>query len=77
MNGLPHQRRAKYTADFSKTGYSDWHVKIAGIPVVRRVTQEGSAAFANWDNAYLYSSFPQKMNVLTIHGEADEVCRLF
>lgn len=66
-------RRAKYSADFSQKGHSDWHVKIAGVPVVRQVTREGSAAFANWDNSYMQRSFPKEMHVLNVHGDADEV----
>ncbi|KAK4705445.1 hypothetical protein P7C70_g772, partial [Phenoliferia sp. Uapishka_3] len=29
--------------------------------------------FADWDNSYLIRSFPQEMDVLSIHGDADEV----
>lgn len=29
--------------------------------------------FAEWDNSYLITTFPQEMDVLTMHGEADLV----
>lgn len=73
MDGLPPGRREKYEEDFGAIGHSDWHVKIAGKKVVRRVTREGSKAFASWDNSYLRTTFPDTMDVLTIHGEADEI----
>lgn len=57
-------------------GYSDWHVKIAGRQIVRRVTIEGSRAFASWDNSYIARSFPREMNVLSVHGEQDEIVPL-
>lgn len=30
-------------------------------------------SFADWDNSYLQSTFPQDIDVLTIHGDADDV----
>lgn len=30
-------------------------------------------SFAEWDNSYLISSFPQEMEVLSIHGDGDLV----
>lgn len=62
-----------FNAGFAKYGYHDWHVKVAGKAVVRRVTPEGAKAFAEWDNSYLIKSFPQDIHVLTCHGEADQV----
>ncbi|KAL8277665.1 hypothetical protein RQP46_009938 [Phenoliferia psychrophenolica] len=64
-------QRKDYKDAFAKQGYFDWVTKVAGKAVSHRVTPEQVQTFAEWDNSYFITSFPQEMDVLTMHGEAD------
>ncbi|KAM0755544.1 alpha/beta-hydrolase [Meredithblackwellia eburnea MCA 4105] len=61
-----------YQEAFKKYGYYDWKVKVAGKEITRRIIPEGVEAFASWNNDFIENDFPQSMDVLNIHGEADK-----
>lgn len=45
-----------FNAGFAKYGYHDWHVKVAGKAVVRRVTPEGvSPVLSDYLKVVFYS----------------------
>ncbi|KAL8280985.1 hypothetical protein RQP46_006664 [Phenoliferia psychrophenolica] len=62
-----------HVAAFAKDGHFDWNVMVAGKMITRRLTPKSVTDFAEWDNSYLIKSFPQEMDCLTMHGEADTV----
>ncbi|ORY78426.1 Alpha/Beta hydrolase protein [Leucosporidium creatinivorum] len=59
--------------EYDKKAVVDWKVKVAGKELSNRVTWEGLRSFAEWNNDYLHHSFPQDIDVLTVHGTADQI----
>jgi len=57
---------------FRKQGYGEWKVKVAGRQVVGKVYPQDLEEFASWDNSYIEDAFPKAVDVLTVHGLADE-----
>jgi hypothetical protein len=62
-----------YEDAIRKQGYGEWKVKVAGKSVIGKVYPEDIDAFASWDNSYIEDAFPKAVDVLTLHGLADEV----
>ena len=62
-----------YEDEIRERGYGAWKVKVAGKHIIGKVTPEGIDAFASWDNSYIEDAFPKAVDVLTIHGLADEI----
>ncbi|KAK4053669.1 hypothetical protein OIV83_001325 [Microbotryomycetes sp. JL201] len=50
-----------------------WKTRVAGADLERPIDAAGLRSFAEWDNAYLQSSFDQSIHVLTVHGTADKI----
>ena len=62
-----------YEDEIRRRGFGEWRVKVAGKHIIGKITTEGIDAFASWDNSYIEEAFPKAVDVLTIHGLADEV----
>jgi uncharacterized protein len=54
-------------------GYADWNVRVAGKPVTGRIYPKDVEKFTTWDTSFVRDLFPSKVDVLTIHGLADNV----
>jgi len=54
-------------------GYADWNVRVAGKPVTGRIYPKDVEKFTTWDTSFVRDLFPSKIDVLTIHGLADNV----
>ncbi|KZT39512.1 hypothetical protein SISSUDRAFT_1045541 [Sistotremastrum suecicum HHB10207 ss-3] len=62
-----------YGAQFKERGFYEWKTRVAGKPVVGIIRPEDVSKFGAWDNSYLWTEFPQHIDVLTIHGFRDDV----
>ncbi|KAK4048732.1 hypothetical protein OIO90_005725 [Microbotryomycetes sp. JL221] len=51
----------------------EWKTRVAGAEHIKMINAEGLKSFAEWDNAYLQSSFDPAIHVLTVHGTADKI----
>ncbi|EJD50377.1 alpha/beta-hydrolase [Auricularia subglabra TFB-10046 SS5] len=56
-----------------RTGDFIWRTTTARKPRVERVTNADIAAFASWNTARVRTDFPSHVDVLTIHGKADDL----
>lgn len=56
---------------FEKAGIVHWKVRVAGKQVVRGVTPEDMRDFEKIDTTFVWTKFPTKTDVLTIHGLTD------
>ncbi|KAG8974503.1 hypothetical protein FRC05_007302 [Tulasnella sp. 425] len=63
----------RWREGFEKAGFFLWKVRVAGKQVVRRVTPEHIRDFEEADMSFVWTKFPQKTDVLTIHGLGDMV----
>ncbi|KIM24729.1 hypothetical protein M408DRAFT_331689 [Serendipita vermifera MAFF 305830] len=63
----------RYEDEFREKGYGEWHVRVAGKPVIGKIYPKDVESFASWDISYIASSFPDPVNVLTVQGMADAI----
>ncbi|KAG8911908.1 hypothetical protein FRC01_005409 [Tulasnella sp. 417] len=59
--------------DFKKAGIFRWRARVAGKQVVRGITPEDIQDFEKVDTSFVWTKFPTKTDVLTIHGLADVI----
>ncbi|KZV78937.1 alpha/beta-hydrolase [Exidia glandulosa HHB12029] len=53
--------------------YYLWRANVARKPREERVYDRDIETFANWDSALVRTAFPQHIDVLSIHGQTDDL----
>ncbi|KAG9047671.1 hypothetical protein FS837_001747 [Tulasnella sp. UAMH 9824] len=67
----------RWREGFEKKGIFHWKVRVAGKEVVREVRPADIRDFEEVDTSFVWTKFPQKTDVLTIHGLDDLVVQPF
>lgn len=62
-----------WAPEIEKNGFFAWRATVARKPVVGRIDKASLDDFASWDTSFMWSEYPAHVDVLSVHGTADEV----
>lgn len=66
-----------YRNEFDTKGYYEWKLIVAQKPIVQRVYPQDLKEISSWNTTIIWDEFPHTIDVLTIHGLADDVVPVY
>lgn len=72
-----YDQMSTYKEAFDAMGYYEWKVSVARKQILQRVYPKDLEEFASWDTGIVWDNFPPMINVLTVHGLADDVVPVY